>query len=133
MPRGPIQEGALTRRSVIAAVVGWSLACASGVPDPGPYRAEVTPPWSELQLPLSEGRVVYSDEAMITVHVDGGDVAGLTERWSQALTAAGLVLQADTSAADMTSITWADDTAVVALGILAVGDRAEVSLTRYPK
>ena len=86
-----------------------------------------------MQLPVSDGRVVYSDDAMLTVHVDAGDMAGLTERWSQALTAAGLALQADTSAADMTSITWADDTAVVALGILAVGDRVEVSLTRYPK
>ena len=33
----------------------------------------------------------------------------------------------------MRSITWADQSAVIALGVLEASGRAEVSLTRYPK
>ena len=120
----------MTRRALLIAVVAV-MACGRGAPEP--YRTEITEPWSTMNLPLSEGRVVFSDEVMLTVHYDGGDVAGQTAGWSSALEAAGLRKKADTSARDMSSITWADDRGVVALGVLSAEGRAEVTLTRYPK
>lgn len=120
----------MNRRAFVFGAVA-AIACGRGKPEP--YRTELTEPWTQLALPVGEGRVVYSDSAMLTVHYDGGQVDALTVAWTSALEASGLVEQSDASAGDMTSITWADDDAVVALGVLAGEGRAEVSLTRYPK
>lgn len=121
----------MTRRALLAMLAG-ALACG-GRGTPAPYSTEATAPWTELALPIAPGRVVFSNEAMLAVHYDGGEVAALTSSWSSALEAAGMTRAADTSAEDMTSITWDGPDAVVALGVLPQEGRAEVSLSRYPK
>ncbi len=121
----------LTRRAWLVMVL--AAAACGGRGEPKPYQTELTEPWTAMNLPIEGGRVVYSDAVMVTIHFDGATVPALTGSWTAALEAAGWKRQSDTSAEDMTSITWSDDTAVVALGVLQQTGRAEVSLTRYPK
>ena len=121
----------MNRRAFVVALL--AVVACGGRGKPEPYKTELTAPWASMGLPVGEGRVVYSDDLLLTVHYDGGEVGALTTAWSTALESAGLARKADTSAQDMTSITWSNDSAVVALGVLSGEGRAEVSLTRYPK
>lgn len=121
----------LTRRALLAGLLALSACGGRGQAEP--YQTALTEPWSAMNLPVGEGRVIYSDERMLNVHVDGGDRAALTAAWSAALEGAGYTRGTDSSGADMSSVTWNSEQAVVALGVIATEQRVEVSLTRYPR
>jgi hypothetical protein len=110
-----------------------SLACAAPLGAPAPYQASLTPPWSDFDLPLQEATVVFSNDAMLTVHHPKQSVSTLTERYTEALEKAGHIRGMDTSGDDMTSIAFGAGETTLALGILSSETHSIVSLTRYTK
>jgi hypothetical protein len=110
-----------------------SLACAAPLGAPEPYEAALTPPWTELALPLESATVVFSNDAMLTVHHPRQSVATLTERYAEALEKAGYVRGMDTSGDDMTSLTFMSEEITLALGILSSKTHTIASLTRYAR
>ncbi len=112
--------------------LGCLVACG-GRGAPEPYRAPLTEPWSALELPVDQGRVVFSDPSALTVFVDGGEVGPVAAAWSDALARAGYQAVAEVAGEDMAAATFDGADGVLALGVLSAPGRAEVSLTRYPK
>jgi len=110
-----------------------SLACAAPLGAPEPYEAALTPPWTELALPLESATVVFSNDAMLTVHHPRQSVATLTEHYAEALEKAGYVRGMDTSGDDMTSLTFMSEEITLALGILSSKTHTIASLTRYAR
>ena len=109
------------------------LACVGPLGPPPPYTAELTAPWTELGLPLGDGRVTFSSEDLLTVHHPRQSVEKLSAAYASALEASGMVRGLDTSSDDMTSVTFADASVTVALGVLSSKQETIVSLTRFPK
>ena len=122
----------MTRRAVV--ITGLALlACTGPMGEPEPYVTHLTAPWTEMSLPVQGGRVVFSDEDLVTVHHPDLSVETLTGSYGAALESAGFKRGLDTSAEDMTSITFDSEGATLALGIVAGADRTTVSITRYAK
>jgi len=122
----------ISRRALV--IAGFAtLACTGPLGKPAPFSTQLTAPWTEMSLPVQDGNVVFSDDAMLTVHHPEDRVAALTASYGTALEAMGFAKALDTSADDMTSITFEDDKATMALGILSGGGKTAVSITRYEK
>lgn len=115
-----------------SALVVLLVACG-GRGQPAPYETELTAPWTDLAVPVSGGRVIYSDATMLTVHYDGGDRDAQVAAWSAALAAAGLQPQAEAVGDARRSSSWTDAERVVALGVIAGESRVEVSATVFAK
>ena len=64
-----------------------SLAC-SGANFSMP-SAELTSPWDELNLPLKDGTVLYSDSSALSVSYSGNQVKELAPKYAKALKKAG--------------------------------------------
>jgi len=110
-----------------------ALACAGPLGAPDSFVAELTAPWTEMALPLDDGRVVFCTDAMVTVHHPRQSVEALTAAYARALEAAGYVKRLDTSSDDMTSVSFDNDSSTLALGVLSSKSETIASITRYPK
>lgn len=99
-------------RTGLAGLMGtfWVLACA-GVGDASAvfedYSVPLTEPWSSLALPVGDGAVIYSDEAVLTVLYDEGEAGTLAQAYTAAFASAGYAvsdeqLQDDQSQATLT-------------------------------
>ncbi len=124
----------MQRRAFLIAIACLMACGGDAIDGAAPYETALTAPWDGDGLPLESGHVVFSDEQMLTVRFEGGDRALIAQRFDAALVAAGHPRRVDTSAADMSSITYGKKGgAIVALGVLALNDTVTVSLTRYSR
>lgn len=124
----------MQRRTLLIGIA-WLVACnGRGLAGDTPYSTPLTAPWSAENLPVEAGKVVFSDAQMLTIRFDGGDRPALSKQFDAALIAAGHLRRVDTSAADMTSITYGKSGGtIVALGVLERHETVTVSLTRYER
>ena len=121
----------MVRQTIRTALLLLAFGCGGGQ-QPEPYQATLTEPWTEWALPLAEGLVQYSDDAMVTVtYPEGAGLDSLKSQWGGALQATGFDKKDDTSAAEMVSMTYRREGELVALGIVKMGDSLSLSLTRY--
>ena len=64
--------------------IGTSLACG-GVGDISIPSAELTEPWTKMNLPIGDGTVIASNDTTLSVQYDGEKVAEIADKYIAAI------------------------------------------------
>jgi hypothetical protein len=108
-------------RFLIAAIVGWSLACGFFESAEAPHfteKAPLTDPWQALPLPLDGATVTFSDSETCTIHHGGKAIPELGTGYKAALEAGGWSLDRDDSIDQLINQTWTKGDDILSLAIL---------------
>jgi hypothetical protein len=97
---------------------------APTVANVAPREADLTEPWSAYDLPVGDGRVVWSDATVLSVQYEGRRSDELAPAWRTAVRAAGAVEEVDLTDPPLVSVRYALGEQRLAL---AVSERSEAT------
>lgn len=109
--------------------LGTSMACG-GMGDISLPTAEITAPWKDMNLPVDDGNVLYSNDSTLTVNYKGDKVEKLGPKYIKAIAKSGYKKQTDNSANGIVAATFKGKGANISLAITHSTGNTVVAVTK---
>lgn len=102
----------------VGALALGTLACGGGSVDLSEYSVAMTAPWDGMDLPTSDGNVIYSDDATLSLNYnDSPDAEALAKEYSAAIEKKGWTKDIDSSIAGAVSVNFKKDGKTLVLNV----------------
>jgi len=133
----PVQVGHVPRQatpvqpSSASAAPEATSSGAFGKPSGMQYSMVLTAPWTEMDLPIGQGSVTYSDATTLVVTYGDGPLRQMADRWEPSLTQAGWEKEYDVAGPDAVSMTFRGDGGQLSMAVVPTMGNTLVSISQF--
>ncbi|MBT3223146.1 MAG: hypothetical protein HN348_29075 [Proteobacteria bacterium] len=105
----------------VGALALGTLACGGGPVDMSSYSVDMTAPWDGMDLPTSDGSVIYSDDTTLSLNYDdGADAAALAKEYTGAIEKQGWTKDIESATDDVVSVNFKKDGKTLVFNVASV-------------